>query len=155
MCMLFLECYTFPLSSNLERALQATTFLCYVCVHCQYMKLSFIVSIQRYIWLKWKLTSTKTVFYDNFVSFWMRQSKHLRQLGLVIPKIHVTLDHFPVTLDISCNFGQCHKRPCFLLVTRSCMILNTNLLSTSLFIWNNSLNSKIRHLNTTGWNWSV
>ena len=33
------------------------------------------------------------------------------QHGHVIPNIHVTL-------DISYHFGQCHKRPCFLLVTR-------------------------------------
>ena len=55
-------------------------------------------------------TNRKAVFYDNFVSFWMRQ------LGCVIPNIHITLDHFPVTLDISNHFGQCHKKPCFLLV---------------------------------------
>ena len=61
-------------------------------------------------------TSRKTIFYDNFVSFWMHHSKHSRQLGGVIPNIHVTLDHFPITLDISCHFGQCHKRPYFLLV---------------------------------------
>ena len=41
----------------------------------------------------------------------------LCQLGYVIPNIHVTLDHSLVTLDSSCHFGQCHKRPCFLLVT--------------------------------------
>ena len=39
----------------------------------------------------------------------------LHQLGCVIPNIHVTLDHFPMTLDISCHFGQCRKRLCFLL----------------------------------------
>ena len=33
----------------------------------------------------------------------------LCHFGLINPKIHVTL-------DISCYFGQCHKRPCFLLV---------------------------------------
>ena len=38
--------------------------------------------------------------------------------GCIIPNIHVTLDHFPVTLDISCHFGQCHKRLYFLLVSR-------------------------------------
>ena len=54
-------------------------------------------------------TSRKTIFYDNFVSFWTRHSKHSCQLGRVIPSIHVTL-------DISCHFGQCHKRPCFLLM---------------------------------------
>ena len=42
----------------------------------------------------------------------------LRQLGCVIANIHVTLDHFLVTLDISSHFGQCHKRPCFLLVCK-------------------------------------
>ena len=69
------------------------------------------------------IASRKIVFYDNFGSFWTRHSRHLRQLGRVIPNIHVTLDHFPITLDhfpitldISCHFGQCHKRPCFLLV---------------------------------------
>ena len=61
-------------------------------------------------------THRKIIFYDNFVSFWTCHSKHLCQHGHVIPNIHVTLDHFPVTLDISCHFGQCHKRPCFLLV---------------------------------------
>ena len=40
----------------------------------------------------------------------------LCHFGRIIPNIHVTLDHFPVTLDISSHFGQCHKRPCFLLV---------------------------------------
>ena len=40
----------------------------------------------------------------------------LYQLGCVISNIHVTLDHFPIKLDISCRFGQCHRRPCFLLV---------------------------------------
>ena len=40
----------------------------------------------------------------------------LCHFGCVIPNIHVTLDDFSVTLDISCHFGQCHKRPCFLLV---------------------------------------
>ena len=30
-------------------------------------------------------------------------------IGRVIPNIYVTL-------DISCHFGQCHKRSCFLLV---------------------------------------
>ena len=43
-------------------------------------------------------TSRKNGFYDNFVSFWTRHSKHLRQLGRVIPNIHVTL-------DISYHFG--------------------------------------------------
>ena len=72
-----------------------------------------------FYYLNYKIirTSRKIVFYDNFVSFWMRHSKHLRQLGCIIPNIYVTLDHFPVALDISCHFGQCHKRPCFLLVT--------------------------------------
>ena len=60
--------------------------------------------------------SKKTIVYDNFVSFLTCHSKHSRQLGCIIPNMHVTLDHFPVTLDISCHFGQCHKRPCFLLV---------------------------------------
>ena len=41
----------------------------------------------------------------------------LCHFGHVIPNIHVTLDHFPITLDISRHFGQCHRRPCFLLVT--------------------------------------
>ena len=54
-------------------------------------------------------TSRKTIFYDNFVSFWTCHSKHLRQFGRVILNIHVTL-------DISCHFGQCHKRSRFLLV---------------------------------------
>ena len=40
----------------------------------------------------------------------------LYQLGRIILNIHVTLDHFLVTLDISDHFRQCHKRPCFLLV---------------------------------------
>ena len=40
----------------------------------------------------------------------------LCQLGCIIPNICVTLDHFPIILDISCHFGQCHKRPYFLLV---------------------------------------
>ena len=40
------------------------------------------------------MTSRKTIFNDNFVSFWMRHSKHSRQFGRVIPNIHVTLDHF-------------------------------------------------------------
>ena len=40
----------------------------------------------------------------------------LPQLGCIIPNIHVTLDHFPVILDIFCHFGQCHKRSCFLQV---------------------------------------
>ena len=62
------------------------------------------------------ITSRKTIFYDNFVSFWMCHSKNLYQFGRVIPNIHITLDHFPITLDISCHFGQCHKRPCILLV---------------------------------------
>ena len=63
------------------------------------------------------LTSRITIFYDNFVSFWTRQSKHFGQLGRVIPNIHVTLDHICVTFNISCHFGQCHKRSCFLLVS--------------------------------------
>ena len=42
----------------------------------------------------WRCTSRKTVFYDNFVSFWTSHSKHLHQLGRVIPNIHVTLDIF-------------------------------------------------------------
>ena len=46
----------------------------------------------------------------------MRHSKYSGQLGFIVPNIHVTLDHFPITLEISCHFGQCHKRPCFLLV---------------------------------------
>ena len=54
-------------------------------------------------------TSRKIIFYDNFMSFWMCHSKHSCQLGCVIPNIYVTL-------DISCHFGQCYKRPCFLLV---------------------------------------
>ena len=33
----------------------------------------------------------------------------LRQLGRVIPNIHVKLDHFPIKLDISSHFGQCPK----------------------------------------------
>ena len=66
-------------------------------------------------WLR-SITSRKIVFYDNFVSFWTCHSKHLCQLRYVIPNIHVTLDHFPFTLDISCHFQQHHKRPCFLLV---------------------------------------
>ena len=40
----------------------------------------------------------------------------LCHFGRVFPNIHITLDHFPVTLDIFSHFGQCHKRPCFLLV---------------------------------------
>ena len=56
-----------------------------------------------------KCISRKNVFYDNFVSFWTRHSKHLHQFGRVIPNIHVTL-------AISCHFGQCHKRPYFLLM---------------------------------------
>ena len=40
----------------------------------------------------------------------------LCHFGSVTSNIHVTLDHFPVTLDISYHFGQCHKRPYFLLV---------------------------------------
>ena len=55
------------------------------------------------------ITSKKIVFYDKFVLFWMHHSKHLRQLGCIIPNIQVTL-------DISYYFEQCHKRPCFLLV---------------------------------------
>ena len=62
------------------------------------------------------ITSRKTIFYDNFVSTWMSHSKHSRQLGCVILNFHVTLDHFPIILDISCHFGQCHKKPCILLV---------------------------------------
>ena len=54
-------------------------------------------------------TSRKTVFYDNFVTFWIRHSKHSHQFGHVIPNIYVTL-------DISCHFRHYHKRPCFLLV---------------------------------------
>ena len=61
-------------------------------------------------------TSRKIIFYDNFVLFWTHHSKHLRQLGCVIPSIHITMDHFLVILDISCHFGRCYKRPCFLLV---------------------------------------
>ena len=74
-----------------------------------------------------QITSRKTIFYDNFVSFWSSHSKHSHQLGRIIPNIHVTLDHFRVTLDhfrvtlnISCHFGQCCKRPCFLLVNLGC-----------------------------------
>ena len=44
----------------------------------------------------------------------------LCHFGRVIPNIHVTLDHFSITLDISCHFGQCYKRPCFLLV-KTCL----------------------------------
>ena len=72
--------------------------------------------------------SRKTVFYDNFVSFWTRHSKHSCQLGCLIPNIHITLDHFPMTLDISCHFGQCHKRSCFLLVFRNITSFNTYVL---------------------------
>ena len=61
-------------------------------------------------------TSRKTIFCANFASTWTRHFKHSCQLGCVISNIHVALDHFRVTLDISCHFGQCCKRPCFLLV---------------------------------------
>ena len=42
----------------------------------------------------------KTVFYDNFVSFGCVIPNLSCQLGRVFPNIHVTLDHFPVTLVI-------------------------------------------------------
>ena len=73
---------------------------------------------QHLEYIDWPLdyNSRKIVFYNNFGSFWTHHFKHLRQFRHVIPNIHVTLDHFPVTLDISCHFRQCHKRPCFLLV---------------------------------------
>ena len=48
----------------------------------------------------------KNIFYDNFVSFWIRHSKHSCQLGRAILNIYVTLDYFFVTLDISCHFEQ-------------------------------------------------
>ena len=41
----------------------------------------------------------------------------LHQFRCIIPNIHVTL-------DISCHFGQCHKRPCFLLVNKLYYILH-------------------------------
>ena len=55
------------------------------------------------------VTSRKTLICDNFAPTLTCHSKHLHQLGHIIPNIHVTL-------DISCHFGQCYKRPCFLLV---------------------------------------
>ena len=55
-----------------------------------------------------RFISRKIIFYDNFLSFWKCHSKQLYQFGHVIPNIHVTL-------DISCHFKQCHKKPYFLL----------------------------------------
>ena len=51
----------------------------------------------------------------------------LCDLGCVIPNIHVTLDHFLVILDISYHFGQCHKKPCFLLVHQEIKMIGYSL----------------------------
>ena len=84
---------------------------------CERLYNYFTISPKRHLeFTNLPITNRKIIFYDNFVSFWTRHSKHSRQLGRIIPNIHITLDHFPFTLDISCHFGQCHKRPCFLLV---------------------------------------
>ena len=69
--------------------------------------------------------------FQTFMSTWICHSKHSCQLGHVIPNIHVILDHFPLTLDISCHSEQCHKRPCFLLVHEQ---IKTKLVATAVHL---------------------
>ena len=82
----------------------------------QYSQVTAVLEQKHHPFMVSHNSQVEKLSYDNFVSFWACHFKHLSQLGGVIPNIHVTLDHFPVTLGISCHFGQCHKRPCFLLV---------------------------------------
>ena len=68
----------------------------------------------------------------------------LCHFGCVILNIHVTLDHFPVTWDISCHFGHCHKRPCFLLVLVERRIIVNSLLSSTLWYYITSWASSLQ-----------
>ena len=90
-----------------------------------------------------KSTSRKTIFYDNFVLFWTCQSKHSCQFGCIIPNIHIVLDHFPITLDIFCHFGQYHKRPCFLLVKRLVLALGDPILMGRMWLDNLTMNTSV------------
>ena len=62
------------------------------------------------------ITSRKSAFMTILCHFECVIPNTSCQLGRVILNIHVTLNRFSITLNISCHFGQCHKRSCFLLV---------------------------------------
>ena len=75
-------------------------------------------TLMKSLW--WQRSSTFTSRKLSFMTILCHFGRVIpntsRQLGRIILNIHVALDHFHVTLDISCHFGQHHKRPCFLLV---------------------------------------